>query len=622
MGETDHCRSRLMKYCRGQGVDLGCGNVRIKPDAIGIDLHNPNADMKADARVLKEFPDGHFDYIYSSHLLEELQNTEATLKEWLRILKPDGYLVLYQADEELYYPLGHPNCNKAHKHHFSWKTLWAVLEKMGGVKLVHHGRHPELDEWSFELVVKKTDKEIKETSHNQGISLLIPTLNRPKSVETFSKSVDGVTKNPDNVEIVFGVHEEDLASIEKIAELNSALKIEVRPEIIKRWEDNKPHLSYLWNQLFEKATYPIVGYFGDDVLFKTPGWDEEIRKEFDADRSVMVLCNDVHVQRGKQATLFFTHRTIHERIGYYLNMGFRRWYADTMLGNIYRTAGKQHYREDIITEHLHPDKFPDRIDDTYKRMEVFKEEDRRLWVSKAITEEGQRCIKIVSSGAKWVISFSLWGSDPKYLNGALENMRLQKIHYPGWTCRFYVDETVPKETVSELASLGAEIVHEEISDGYKGLFWRFKPAFDPDVQKFLVRDCDSRLNAREASAIREWDKSGKSFHTMRDHKGHDIRLLGAMWGAKKGFLAEFKALFDEFMKGIDGMAEIKRERFFYTDQRFLNDKIWPLVKDKAMIHDDSDRFHEKAKQFKVKLPDGQFVGQQWGADNKPLAVPL
>ena len=35
-GETDNCRNRLLKYCDGQGLDLGCGNVKIKIDAIGI----------------------------------------------------------------------------------------------------------------------------------------------------------------------------------------------------------------------------------------------------------------------------------------------------------------------------------------------------------------------------------------------------------------------------------------------------------------------------------------------------------------------------------------------------------------------------------------------------------
>lgn len=154
-GETDLCRDRLLKYCPGQGVDLGCGNAKIKLDAIGIDLHHPEADMPADVRDLSFYPDNFFDYVYSSHMLEEIQDTEATLKNWLRILKPGCNMVLYQVDQDLYPPIGHPHCNSSHKHHFSWESLWAIFEKLGGVELIHHARHPELNEWSFELVVQK-----------------------------------------------------------------------------------------------------------------------------------------------------------------------------------------------------------------------------------------------------------------------------------------------------------------------------------------------------------------------------------------------------------------------------------------------------------------------------------
>jgi len=160
-GETDHCRYRLLKYCKGQGLDLGCGNVKIKTDAIGVDLYNPTAEMHIDARDLSCYSDKHFDYIYSSHLLEEIGNTEGTLNEWLRVLKDGGYLVLYQADPEYYYPLGDPACNQAHKHHFTWDQLWAILEKLD-TELVHHERYnPEtFKEWSFELVVKKKTPEV------------------------------------------------------------------------------------------------------------------------------------------------------------------------------------------------------------------------------------------------------------------------------------------------------------------------------------------------------------------------------------------------------------------------------------------------------------------------------
>lgn len=175
-GETDLCRSRLIKYCKGQGLDLGCGNIKIKSDAIGIDLTNPNADMRQDVRLMPYYDNEHFDYIYSSHLLEEIEDTESTLKEWIRVIKPGGFLVLYQVDKEYYYPLNDPRCNKSHIHHFSLEELKDILLKTNMVDIIHEGRYdPDTHkEWSFEIVAQKKGGETyKEAPHTTKFKFLI-----------------------------------------------------------------------------------------------------------------------------------------------------------------------------------------------------------------------------------------------------------------------------------------------------------------------------------------------------------------------------------------------------------------------------------------------------------------
>lgn len=224
---------------------------------------------------------------------------------------------------------------------------------------------------------------------------------------------------------------------------------------------------------------------------------------------------------------------------------------------------------------------------------------------------------------KKIISFSLWGNNPKYLIGAVENAKLKESIYPDWTCRFYVDTTVPAQTLAALTDLGSEIVYKSISDGYFGLFWRFEPGFDSHIERFIVRDCDSRINIREAAAVKEWEKSELPFHAMRDHPGHGIPILGAMWGATSFFLPDFKDLYNQFIFQIKlNSTVVKRNKFFYTDQTFLSNFIWPRIKDNCIVHDDNARITGTEKSFLVKLSDNQFVGQQWGADNKPLTIPL
>ena len=47
----------------------------------------------------------------------------------------------------------------------------------------------------------------------------------------------------------------------------------------------------------------------------------------------------------------------------------------------------------------------------------------------------------------------------------------------------------------------------------------------------VSRDLDSRFSAREAVAIKEWrENSTLPIHSMRDHPGHGIGMVGASWG--------------------------------------------------------------------------------------------
>lgn len=108
-GETSKCRERLKHFCIGCGLDLGYGGDPILPTAITVDLPTPYAQvgnsplhLKGDARNLYWFRDNVLDYVYSSHLLEDFENTYDVLKEWLRVIKPGGYLILYCPDEPTY----------------------------------------------------------------------------------------------------------------------------------------------------------------------------------------------------------------------------------------------------------------------------------------------------------------------------------------------------------------------------------------------------------------------------------------------------------------------------------------------------------------------------------------
>ena len=109
VSETSKIRHMVLPYVKGMGVDLGYGGDPIVPSAITMDLKNPYnlvgehpQNLWGDAHILYWFKDGVLDYVYSSHLLEDFYDTTLVLKEWLRVIKDHGVLILYLPNEKKY----------------------------------------------------------------------------------------------------------------------------------------------------------------------------------------------------------------------------------------------------------------------------------------------------------------------------------------------------------------------------------------------------------------------------------------------------------------------------------------------------------------------------------------
>jgi tetratricopeptide (TPR) repeat protein len=177
-----------------------------------------------------------------------------------------------------------------------------------------------------------------------------------------------------------------------------------------------------------------------------------------------------------------------------------------------------------------------------------------------------------------VISFSLWGNAPFYSYGAMINLVLSRTVYPGWTCRFYVDATVPPACVAFLRENGGDV--RNIEDEYPGvgLFQRFLVMNDRSVGRFLVRDCDARLSMAEADLVQQWIKSGYPFHAVRDHVMHNELMIGCTWAGRTDC-------------GID-IVELMRRYFKFGptakyghDQRMLGLMLWPLIRNRCLVHD-------------------------------------
>ncbi len=175
--ETSKARGRRLresffeKYCQGRGLDVGCGGDLVAENTIGWDFEH------GDAQYLDGVEDSEFDFVYSSHTLEHMEEPDTALKNWWRVLNRGGYLILYVPHRELYEKKKTlpSRWNENHKHFFlldrdeepdTIGIIPLVERALSGYELVyarecsegHTITNPEIHsdgEYSIEAVVRK-----------------------------------------------------------------------------------------------------------------------------------------------------------------------------------------------------------------------------------------------------------------------------------------------------------------------------------------------------------------------------------------------------------------------------------------------------------------------------------
>ena len=136
MAETIRIKDFVLPYLDldESGCDLGCGNDKIHPEAIGMDIHGSDVDCNLLEGI--PFDDHHFGWVYSSHLIEDFEDTEFILKEMVRILKDRGKLIIYMPHKDYYPNIGTKGANPSHKHDFYPEEILTILRKITKFKLI------------------------------------------------------------------------------------------------------------------------------------------------------------------------------------------------------------------------------------------------------------------------------------------------------------------------------------------------------------------------------------------------------------------------------------------------------------------------------------------------------
>lgn len=200
-----------------------------------------------------------------------------------------------------------------------------------------------------------------------------------------------------------------------------------------------------------------------------------------------------------------------------------------------------------------------------------------------------------------IISYSLWGENPKYIIGAHKNIELAEKYFPDWKVRIYLSTKTPFKTNKE----NVQIVMKEQKSSQDGCFWRFEACDSDDV--VIVRDLDDRLSERHKFVVDEWLSSDKNLHIIRDHPNHVYPIMAGLWGSRNGML-----------KGLNSRIESWENKDYYTcDQIFLQQTLYNSVfMQNTMVHDPFRKNLGIEKDINRDRVDFEFLGDTFNENDE------
>lgn len=170
----------VIDHCEGKGVDVGGGPARLSPEVLMVDREpyeyqgkKITADVYHDCRNLEikgpvhfngedyHFKDGEFDYIFSSHCLEDFEDIPTVFMAWWKKIKVGGVMILLLPDiEGGRYPEVGKGGNPSHRTNVGKNYLHAMLlaqrAKWGiSYEIIQEDTIPHDKGCSIDFVIKK-----------------------------------------------------------------------------------------------------------------------------------------------------------------------------------------------------------------------------------------------------------------------------------------------------------------------------------------------------------------------------------------------------------------------------------------------------------------------------------
>lgn len=187
------------------------------------------------------------------------------------------------------------------------------------------------------------------------ILLATPTRSRPGRFKHMVRSARHTASQNDKLAIVGRIDRDD----PKRREYTSSVGYQII-------QGKRVRLPQAWNEIAERHRYDILMMCADDLVFRTTGWDDEVRAVFEhwPDRIGMVYADDGY-QGAKMSTHSFVSKEWVNAVGYYLPDSLHGDFVDNFLASLAKSIDRAIYLPRVFIEHHHPFARKAEMDDTY-----------------------------------------------------------------------------------------------------------------------------------------------------------------------------------------------------------------------------------------------------------------
>jgi hypothetical protein len=225
----------------------------------------------------------------------------------------------------------------------------------------------------------------------EKISLLLPTRGRPTLVERLFASVSAMTSRRDRAEIILYIDEDDVAS--HALDSTDVKVVRIIGPRVSMGACNSACLS--------RAQGDIIILANDDMVIRTPGWDEKVAAMHAGypDGIYLAYANDLFMSR-RRATFPILSRRCCELLGDPYPSAYRGAFIDTHLYDLFKRlqhAGfdRIRYLDDVVFEHLHYRTGKADYDETYRRRGRFEDDFTFIGMAGARSRDAKRLLSAI-----------------------------------------------------------------------------------------------------------------------------------------------------------------------------------------------------------------------------------